>query len=112
MNPILMSCYQLVCECGYESNQVSIGVDAWSDSFSVPVLVPNCEEVMTVTISPRDDESDEEFESRLARDLAVEARNSFGPDAVVFAELPPPPDKRVTCPRCKRELARFEFIGF
>ena len=55
-----MQQYKLTCECGYISNPVPFGSDAWSNNYYVPVVVGDSEKLQKLELVKLQNESENE----------------------------------------------------
>ncbi|QDT41975.1 hypothetical protein Pan241w_20550 [Gimesia alba] len=107
-----MQQFRLKCPCGYESNLAPFGSDAWSSSYFVPVVLSDDEVLHRVEIKKRADEPEEDFDERLDEAIQTQALDEFGENATIMTPLAIRGDQTVKCPRCGRQEAKFQFVGF
>ena len=104
--------YKLKCECGFESNYVPYGDDVWSDEYCIPVFVPGDENLKTIRLVQKTNETDEKFEDRIHATVTTKLELEFTPNSIALMPVLIESKEPLPCPRCGCKSAVFTFAGF
>lgn len=107
-----MFCFQLICDCGYQSEDACWGVSMGSRGqiVVVPVYDPITGRLQSHEVAAEVGDDSENNPSLRLQKYAPGIRNQFGNDASVL--IPAEYDKPfMICPRCTRDTCRAILTG-